>query len=54
VEFLDALARMEHQAQAQRRDALVAKSREGGLTDAEKTELRALLAAKHTPVAAPE
>ncbi|MEW5833782.1 MAG: DNA primase [Pseudomonadota bacterium] len=54
IEFLDALARMEQQAVAQRRDALVAKSRDGGLTDAEKTELRALLAAKHAPVAAPE
>ncbi|WP_017463754.1 DNA primase [Dyella ginsengisoli] len=54
IEFLDALSRMEQQAVAQRRDALVAKSRDGGLTDAEKTELRALLAAKHTPVAAPE
>jgi DNA primase len=37
---------MEQQAIAQRRDALVAKNREGALTDAEKAELRELLAAR--------
>ncbi len=54
VEFFEALARMEQQAVAQRRDALVAKSREGALSDAEKTELRELLAAKRVPAAAAE
>jgi DNA primase len=54
VEFFEALARMEQQAVAQRRDALVAKSREGALSDAEKTELRELLAAKRAPTAASE
>jgi DNA primase len=54
VEFFEALARMEQQAVAQRRDALVAKSREGALSDAEKTELRELLAAKRVPTAAAE
>ncbi|MGA0587175.1 DNA primase [Dyella sp. KRB-257] len=54
VEFFEALARMEQQAVAQRRDALVAKSREGALSDAEKTELRELLAAKRAPMAAAE
>ncbi len=54
VEFFEALARMEQQAVAQRRDALVAKSREGALSDAEKTELRELLAAKRAPTAAAE
>ena len=54
IEFFDALARMELQAISQRRDALVAKSREGRLDDAEKAELRELLAAKHAPAAAAE
>ncbi|MGN6227981.1 MAG: DNA primase [Dyella sp.] len=54
VEFFEALARMEQQAVAQRRDALVAKSRESALSDAEKTELRELLAAKRVPTAAAE
>jgi DNA primase len=54
VEFFEALARMEQQAVAQRRDALVAKSREGALSDADKAELRELLAAKRVPTAAAE
>ncbi|HET6431944.1 DNA primase [Dyella sp.] len=54
TEFFDALARMEQQAISQRRDALVAKSREGALDNAEKSELRELLAAKRQPAAAPE
>ncbi|GLQ86606.1 DNA primase [Dyella flagellata] len=53
LEFLDALLRMQQQAVDQRRDALVAKSREGTLTNAEKAELRELLAARApTPSAA--
>jgi len=53
VEFFDALARMEKQAVDQRRDALVAKNREGTLSSAEKAELRELLAARApTPTAA--
>jgi len=51
VEFLDALARMDEQATTQRRDALLAKSREGTLDSAEKAELRALLAARVRPPA---
>jgi DNA primase len=46
TEFFDALIKMEQQAITQRRDALVAKNREGALTDAEKAELRELLAAR--------
>ena len=46
TEFFDALVKMEQQAIAQRRNALVAKNREGALTDAEKSELRELLAAR--------
>ena len=46
TEFFDALVKMEQQAITQRRDALVAKNREGALTDAEKAELRELLAAR--------
>ena len=46
IEFFDALARMQQQAIDQRRDALVAKNREGTLTSAEKAELRELLAAR--------
>jgi len=53
VEFFDALTRMQKQAIDQRRDALVAKSREGTLSSAEKAELRELLAARApTPTAA--
>ncbi|MBT2144377.1 MULTISPECIES: DNA primase [unclassified Rhodanobacter] len=52
TEFFDALARMEDQAITQRRDALTAKSREGALDSAEKTELRELLAARARPPAA--
>jgi len=48
-EFFDALARMENQAITQRRDALTAKSREGKLENAEKAELRELLAARVRP-----
>jgi DNA primase len=46
VEFLDALAQMQQQAVVQRREALLAKSRDSGLDNAEKAELRALLVAK--------
>ncbi|MGN6706589.1 MAG: DNA primase [Rhodanobacter sp.] len=53
AEFFDALRRMEEQAVSQRRDALTAKSREGALDSAEKTELRELLAARVTPPTAP-
>jgi len=52
TEFFDALARMDAQATSQRRDALTAKSRQGPLDDAEKTELRELLAARARPPAA--
>jgi DNA primase len=52
TEFFDALARMDDQATTQRRDALTAKSREGALDSAEKTELRELLAARARPPAA--
>lgn len=45
-EFFDALARMEEQATALRREALTAKHREGSLDSAEKAELRELLAAR--------
>jgi DNA primase len=45
-EFLDALARMEDQATALRREALTTRHREGTLTSAEKAELRELLAAR--------
>jgi DNA primase len=50
-EFLDALARMEEQADALRCDALTVKHREGTLSSAEKAELRELLAARR-PTAA--
>jgi len=53
AEFFDALGRMEDQATTQRRDALTAKSREGGLDSAEKAELRELLAARHRPLTQP-
>ena len=46
TEFFDALVKMEQQAITQRRDALVAKNRDGALTGAEKAELRELLAAR--------
>jgi len=49
AEFFDALRRMEEQAVMQRRDWLTNKSREGGLDNAEKAELRELLAARNTP-----
>jgi len=54
VEFLEALARMEEQAVALRREALHAKMRAGALDEAEKAELRELLAARVRPAAAPE
>jgi DNA primase len=53
TEFFDALVKMEQQATTQRRDALVAKNREGALTDAEKAELRGLLAARAPAPTAP-
>jgi len=49
TEFFDALARMDDQATSQRRDALTAKSRQSPLDDAEKVELRELLAARARP-----
>ncbi|MBD8899499.1 DNA primase [Rhodanobacter sp. DHG33] len=52
TEFMEALARMDEQAVALRREALVAKMRGGPLDDAEKTELRDLLAARVRPTAA--
>jgi DNA primase len=52
TEFFDALARMDDLATSQRRDALTARSRQGPLDDAEKTELRELLAARARPPAA--
>jgi DNA primase len=51
AEFLDALTRMEDQAVALRREALTAKHREGTLSQAEKAELRELLAARRPSVA---
>ena len=51
AEFLDALARMEDQAIALRREALAAKHREGTLSSAEKAELRELLAARRPSAA---
>jgi DNA primase len=49
VEFLDALEGMKRQATTQRREFLIARSREGVLDDTEKAELRVLLAARVTP-----
>ena len=49
AEFFDALIRMDDQATTQRRDALTAKSRESSLDNAEKAELRELLAARSKP-----
>ncbi len=54
AEFFDALKRMEEQAVIQRREWLIAKSREGTLEKAEKAELRELLAAKVTTTAKAE
>ncbi|MCX7512710.1 DNA primase [Frateuria hangzhouensis] len=51
MEFLDALARMEDQAVALRREALTAKHRDGSLSQAEKAELRELLAARRPSAA---
>jgi len=51
AEFLGALARMEDQATALRREALTAKHREGTLSSAEKAELRELLAARRPSAA---
>jgi DNA primase len=50
-EFLGALARMEEQAIALRREALTAKHRDGTLSSAEKAELRELLAARRPSAA---
>ena len=50
--FSDALQRMEQQATEQRREWLIARSREGALNSAEKAELRELLAARVPPPAA--
>ncbi len=52
VEFLDALAQMQRQAITQRREYLIARSREGVLDDTEKAELRVLLAARAAPAPA--
>lgn len=54
IEFMEALARMDEQAVALRREALHAKMRSGPLDDAEKTELRELLAARVRPAATPD
>jgi DNA primase len=54
TEFFEALRRMEEQAITLRRAALHAKMSHGPLADDEKTELRALLAARvRAPVAPP-
>jgi DNA primase len=52
VEFLDALAQMQRQVTMQRREYLIARSREGVLDDTEKAELRVLLAARAAPAPA--
>jgi DNA primase len=52
VAFLEGLQRMEAQANAQRLDALMIRSREGRLSDAEKVELLELYAARTRPIAA--
>jgi DNA primase len=52
VEFLDALAQMQRQVAVQRREYLIARSREGVLDDTEKAELRVLLAARAAPAPA--
>jgi len=54
TEFMEALVRMDEQAVALRREALHAKMRSGPLADAEKAELRELLAARVRPVATPD
>ncbi|HKR76634.1 MAG TPA: DNA primase [Rhodanobacter sp.] len=54
TEFMDALQRMDEQAVALRRETLHAKMRSGPLDNAEKAELRELLAARVRPVAAPD
>ncbi|OOG44350.1 DNA primase [Rhodanobacter sp. C06] len=54
IEFMDALRRMDEQAVALRRETLHAKMRSGPLADAEKAELRELLAARVRPVDAPD
>ena len=54
TEFMEALARMDEQAVALRREALLVKMRSGPLDEAEKTELRDLLAARVQPAAASE
>ncbi len=45
-EFFDALARMAQQAKDQRRAELERLAKQGGLSEDQKTELRALLAAR--------
>ena len=54
TEFMEALQRMDDQTVALRREALHAKMRSGPLDDAEKAELRELLAARVRPVATPD
>ncbi|MEW9571958.1 DNA primase [Rhodanobacter sp. Si-c] len=54
TEFMDALLRMDEQAVALRRETLHAKMRSGPLDDAEKAELRELLAARARPAAVPD
>ena len=46
AEFLDALRKLAEQTTQQRLDALIRKQSEGALDDAEKSELRGLLARK--------
>jgi DNA primase len=45
-EFLDTMAQIDRQVLQQRVDELQAKQRESGLDDADKAELRSLLAAR--------
>jgi DNA primase len=52
VEFLDALTQMQRQVTTQRRETLIARSREGVLDDTEKAELRVLFAALGAPTPA--
>jgi len=49
AEFTDAIRKLAEQTTQQRLDALIRKQSEGGLDDADKNELRALLARKAQP-----
>ncbi len=52
VEFLAAVRKLAEQTAQQRLDALIRRQSEAGLDDAEKQELRALLARKAKPASA--